>query len=198
MAMDDYDDDMSSVGVTTARIENQHQQHPHQQGQHGHHQQGQGQSQYSAGAVKVGGWRYEDASRYIGEWNQRGQKHGIGHLQFADGTRYDGQFQEGLSQGVGCLWFADGAKYEGEFHQGWFHGNGIFWRADGMKYEGEFRGGKIWGLGLLTFQDFTHGFPRNEGFFQDCRFMRRRRCPEVVQRAQKCALMARSQCEHPY
>jgi len=30
---------VSSVGVTTARIENQHQQHPHQQGQHGHHQQ---------------------------------------------------------------------------------------------------------------------------------------------------------------
>ncbi|TDG48884.1 hypothetical protein AWZ03_004787 [Drosophila navojoa] len=191
MAMDDYDDDMSSVGVTTARIENQQQQ----QQQH-YHQQGQNQS--SGGPVKVGGWRYEDASRYIGEWNQRGQKHGIGHLQFADGTRYDGQFQEGLSQGLGCLWFPDGAKYEGEFHQGWFHGNGIFWRADGMKYEGEFRGGKIWGWGLLTFQDFTHGFPRNEGFFQDCRFMRKRRCPDVVQRAQKCALMARSQCEHPY
>lgn len=99
---------MSSVGVTTARIENQ-QQHPHhhQQGGHGHGPQGQ---QYSSGAVKVGGWRYEDASRYIGEWNQRGQKHGIGHLQFADGTRYDGQFQEGLSQGLGCLWFPDGAK----------------------------------------------------------------------------------------
>lgn len=94
---------MSSVGVTTARIENQ--QH-HQQS----HQQGQGQGQGSGGAVKVGGWRYEDASRYIGEWNQRGQKHGIGHLQFADGTRYDGQFQEGLSQGLGCLWFPDGAK----------------------------------------------------------------------------------------
>lgn len=90
------------------------------------------------------------------------------------------------------------SRYEGEFHQGWFHGNGIFWRSDGMKYEGEFRGGKIWGLGLLTFQDFTHGFPRNEGFFQDCRFMRKRRCPDIVQRAQKCALMARSQCEHPY
>lgn len=105
---------MSSVGVTTARIENQQQQQQH----HQYHQQGQGQGQghghqqgqYSTGAVKVGGWRYEDASRYIGEWNQRGQKHGIGHLQFADGTRYDGQFQEGLSQGLGCLWFPDGAK----------------------------------------------------------------------------------------
>lgn len=65
----------------------------------------------SKGAVKVGGWRYEDSTRYIGEWNQRGQKHGLGHLQFADGTRYDGQFVEGMSHGLGCLWFADGAKY---------------------------------------------------------------------------------------
>lgn len=66
----------------------------------------------SQGAVKVGGWRYEDATRYIGEWNQRGMKHGTGHLQFADGTRYDGQFFEGMSHGLGCMWFADGAKYD--------------------------------------------------------------------------------------
>ena len=59
---------------------------------------------------KVGGWRYEDSTRYIGEWNQRGQKHGLGHLVFADSTRYDGQFFEGMSHGLGCLWFADGAK----------------------------------------------------------------------------------------
>lgn len=79
--------------------------------------------------------------------------------------------------------------------QGWFHGHGIFWRADGMKYEGEFRGGRIWGLGLITFSDHTHGFPRNEGFFQDCRLVRKKRCPDVVQRAQKVALMARAQCD---
>lgn len=82
--------------------------------------------------------------------------------------------------------------------QGWFHGHGIFWRADGMKFEGEFRGGRIWGLGLITFHDFTHGFPRNEGYFQDCRLIRKRRCSDVVQRAQKVALMARAQCEHPF
>lgn len=62
------------------------------------------------GAVKVGGWRYEDSTRYIGEWDQRGQKHGTGHLQFPDGTRFDGQFYDGLSHGLGCLWFSDGAK----------------------------------------------------------------------------------------
>lgn len=79
--------------------------------------------------------------------------------------------------------------------QGWFHGHGVFWRADGMKFEGEFRGGRIWGLGLITFNDHTNGFPRNEGFFQDCRLLRKKRCPEVVQRAQKVALIARAQCD---
>lgn len=88
-----------------------------------------------------------------------------------------------------------GHRYEGEFMQGWFHGHGIFWRSDGMKFEGEFRGGRIWGLGLITFSDLTNGFPRNEGFFQDCRLLRKKRCPEVVQRAQKIALMARAQCD---
>lgn len=88
-------------------------------------------------------------------------------------------------------------RFEGEFMQGWFHGHGIFWRADGMRYQGEFRGGRIWGLGLITFNDHTHGFPRNEGFFQDCRLVRKKKCPEVVQRAQKVALMARAQCDQP-
>lgn len=81
--------------------------------------------------------------------------------------------------------------------QGWFHGNGIFYRSDGMKYEGEFRGGRIWGLGLVTFSDLTNGFPRNEGFFQDCKLIRKKNCPDIVQRAQKIALMARVQCEQP-
>lgn len=30
--------------------------------------------------VKCGGYRYEDGTRYIGDWNHKGQKHGMGHL----------------------------------------------------------------------------------------------------------------------
>lgn len=81
--------------------------------------------------------------------------------------------------------------------QGWFHGSGIFFRSDGMRFEGEFRGGRIWGLGLVTFSDLTNGFPRNEGFFQDCKLIRKKNCPDIVQRSQKIALMARVQCEQP-
>lgn len=47
--------------------------------------------------------------------------------------------------------------------------------------------------GLVTFSDQSHGFPRYEGFFQDCRLLRKRSCPEVVLKAQKISFMARSQ-----
>lgn len=46
--------------------------------------------------------------------------------------------------------------------------------------------------GLVTYKDGTHGFPRNEGYFQDCRLLRHKKCPDLVQRAQKIALMART------
>ena len=64
------------------------------------------------GVIKCGGYRYEDGTKYIGDWNHKGQKHGMGHLQLQDGTRYDGQFHNGLLSGLGVLRFRDGAKYE--------------------------------------------------------------------------------------
>ncbi|XP_033220533.1 MORN repeat-containing protein 4 homolog [Belonocnema kinseyi] len=150
------------------------------------------------GVAKNGAYTCEDGTRYVGDWNSKGLRHGSGSLLLLDGSRYDGGFQNGLFSKLGVLVFADGAKYEGEFMQGWFHGYGIFWRADGMKYEGEFCGGQVRGLGLVTYSDNTHGFPRNEGFFRDCRLIRRRRCPEVVHKAQKIAMLARNQKEQRY
>lgn len=78
----------------------------------------------------MGGYRYEDGTRYIGDWNQKGQKHGLGHLLLPDGTRYgkeknvyiakrkkklknlhtDGSFNNGLCSGLGIMNFADGSK----------------------------------------------------------------------------------------
>jgi hypothetical protein len=76
-----------------------------------------------------------------------------------------------------------------------------------MKHEGQFSGGKIWGLGkkysryifylfiylgMTTFNDGSNGFPRYEGFFQDCKLLKKVSCVEVVQKAQKVAFMARN------
>ena len=124
-----------------------------------------------------------------------GKKHGKGKLQLKDGTRYKGEFDNDMCSGLGILTYPDGARYEGEFLDGWFHGLGIFYRSDGMKFEGEFRGGKIDGYGLVTFNDNNHGFPRNEGCFKDCHFVQRKGCDEVIQKAEKIALMARLQFE---
>ncbi|XP_018331950.1 MORN repeat-containing protein 4 homolog isoform X2 [Agrilus planipennis] len=130
--------------------------------------------------AKYGGHRYGRGTVYVGAWNTKGKRQEEGHLELADGTRYGGYFDDGLFNGMGVLSFPDGSKYEGEFLEGWFHGSGIFWRSDG----------------LVTFNDGTNGFPRNEGFFQDCKLVKKRRCPEAVQKAQKIAFMARTQFEN--
>ncbi|XP_030748234.1 MORN repeat-containing protein 4 homolog isoform X2 [Sitophilus oryzae] len=128
----------------------------------------------------TGGNRFDNGAIYVGSWNKNGQMHGEGQLLLPDGTKYDGCFEEGLYNGLGVLTFSDSSRYEGEFYQGWFHGYGVFWRSDTTRHEG-----------LTTFSDNTHGFPRNEGFFQECNLKRRKNCPDVVQKAQKVAFMAR-------
>lgn len=54
---------------------------------------------------------YEDGTKYIGDWNDRGQKHGLGHVQLKDSTRYEGGFSNGLCSGLGILQYSDGARY---------------------------------------------------------------------------------------
>ena len=62
-----------------------------------------------------------------------------------------------------CVWpysharGADGSKFEGDFQNGKFQGHGIYLRADGMKFEGQFTDGTVMGEGLLTFADGSNG-----------------------------------------
>ncbi|XP_073996368.1 MORN repeat-containing protein 4 homolog [Rhodnius prolixus] len=142
---------------------------------------------------REGAYTFPDGSKYLGQYNSNGRKDGIGRLCFPDQSRYTGTFKNNYCSGLGVLIFADGAKYEGEFMEGWFHGHGVFWRSDGMKFEGQFRGGRIWGFGLVTFADGSNGFPKHEGYFRDCQLLKRKNCLDIVQRAQKAAMMARVQ-----
>lgn len=58
----------------------------------------------------TGGYKFEDGSAYVGEWNKNGIRQGLGHILLSDGTRYDGSFNNGVFHGLGVLSFADGAK----------------------------------------------------------------------------------------
>lgn len=57
-----------------------------------------------------GSFKYSDGSEYIGEWDQNGQRHGVGQLTTPDGSVYSGQFKLGLCSGLGVLVFSDGAR----------------------------------------------------------------------------------------
>lgn len=61
--------------------------------------------------AKIGGYRYNNGSVYVGDWNKKGVREGQGHLSFPDGSRYDGNFEENVFCGLGVLTFPDGAKY---------------------------------------------------------------------------------------
>lgn len=52
----------------------------------------------------------EDGSMYVGDWNEKGQKHGMGHFLTSDGSRYDGAFENGVFNGLGVIVFGDGAR----------------------------------------------------------------------------------------
>lgn len=63
-----------------------------------------------AHVAKYGGHRYEDGSVYVGSWGRDGKRHGEGHMCFHDGSRYDGNFEDGLFDGLGVIVYPDGAK----------------------------------------------------------------------------------------
>lgn len=139
---------------------------------------------------RQGEYKYPDGSIYNGHWNEQGQRQGYGHISFPDGNNYWGRFENGLYGEVGVMALKNGSRYAGEFKNGNFHGFGVFQRVDGMSFEGEFKDGQIFGMGIVTFSDGTHGLPRNEGFFEQCKITRREKCPAIISKAREVAKKA--------
>jgi len=100
---------------------------------------------------------------YTGETNERGEPHGQGAYEFADGTRYEGQLKDGEPHGQGVIEFADGDRHEGQFKDGEPHGQGVYEFADGERYEGQWKDGKRHGQMVAEYADGS----RYEGQFKD-------------------------------
>jgi hypothetical protein len=88
----------------------------------------------------------------IGGW-VHGQWHGKGTAVFANGDKFDGNYDLDRRHGFGVYEWKDGRVYEGEFHMDQRQGVGEYRWPDGAIYRGEFMSGHRQGEGTYTFSD---------------------------------------------
>lgn len=68
--------------------------------------------------------------------------HGEGIYTWADGRRYEGQYEMDKKHGFGVYQWADGRVYEGNWYNGKQHGQGKYVLQDGTMKVGEWVNGK--------------------------------------------------------
>ncbi|MFY8011220.1 MAG: caspase family protein [Saprospiraceae bacterium] len=70
-------------------------------------------------------------------------QNGRGIYLYADGNKYEGDFQNGFANGTGKISYYNGDVYEGEIEKGSLHGKGMMISANGNKVQG------IWERGIF-------------------------------------------------
>ena len=76
----------------------------------------------------------------------------------ADGSFYEGQFQDGEIQGHGFRrWTSSGNEYTGQFVKGELNGHGIMIYGDGSRYEGEWMHNQREGINSVCQCDCSKG-----------------------------------------
>ena len=65
-----------------------------------------------------------------------------GIIDFASGSRYEGDLREGKMDGRGTFYYVNGDTYAGQFSDGQMHGIGELSFSNGDRYEGAFVSGK--------------------------------------------------------
>ncbi|CAN7065388.1 unnamed protein product [Brassica oleracea var. botrytis] len=99
-----------------------------------------------------GVYYYYVNGRYEGDW-VNGRYDGYGIESWSKGSKFKGQYKQGLRHGYGVYWFYTGDSYSGEWFNGQSHGFGVQTCADGSSYVGEFKFGVKHGLGSYQFRN---------------------------------------------
>lgn len=66
---------------------------------------------------------------------------GVGVLEYADGSKYEGNFVDGEMTGYGTWYFSSGEKYVGMFRDNFCHGRGVHYTNTGDKVSGLWHNG---------------------------------------------------------
>ncbi|MEQ9364301.1 MAG: hypothetical protein RIF32_08670 [Leptospirales bacterium] len=82
-------------------------------------------------------------------------QNGTGTYVWPGGSKYVGQFKDGLRNGTGTYVWPSGSQYVGEYLTGLRHGKGAYTWSDGHNYVGEFQSDQKHGRGVYTWPDGT-------------------------------------------
>jgi hypothetical protein len=78
---------------------------------------------------RQGVYQFADGSKYNGEW-EGGRRHGKGIYWCCNGDVYRGYWAKDCMSGQGKLCYGNGDSYEGEWQEGRHHGKGKFIHID--------------------------------------------------------------------
>ena len=92
---------------------------------------------------------YANGDKYEGQWNSD-FKDGNGVMTYANGDKYEGKWHDGLQDGLGIMTYANRDKYQGYWVSGQPNGNGIMFYHNGDTYKGEWHNGEKLGNGVLN------------------------------------------------
>ena len=93
----------------------------------------------------------KDGSVYKGVF-KNDKYDGLGKEFFEDGTKFEGFFSEGQKK-YGIHQWKNGSKYQGQFLNGLFHGKGVYSWSNKKMYDGNWLNGKMNGKGKFIYQD---------------------------------------------
>ena len=109
--------------------------------------------------IKRGPVQEANRTIYTGEWNQKGQKEGLGTQVWLDGSKYEGNWMANMAHGEGRLIHANGDIYEGNWDSDKADGFGVYIHADGTVYRGQWIDDKQTGEGTETWACLLYTSP---------------------------------------
>lgn len=78
---------------------------------------------------------------------------GVVIMEFETGSRYEGEFTNGVFNGVGIMYYSNGNTYSGNWLEGKANGMGVFIQSDGTRYDGEWLNNRKHGRGKNFYSD---------------------------------------------
>ncbi|XP_063748384.1 ankyrin repeat and MYND domain-containing protein 1 isoform X2 [Eleginops maclovinus] len=103
------------------------------------------------GAAVPGASKRSDGLRGAQSGEERRQDLGV--QEWPDGSRYEGEFENGFKHGNGRYTWRNGESYEGSFYKDYRHGAGVYCWPTGHRFTGKFYLNRKEGYGQQQFPD---------------------------------------------